>query len=38
MQDTDEPTTKGIRARMEAYITAAAEIMAAAESTEMDLP
>ena len=36
MQDTDEPTTKGIRARMEAYITAAAEIMAAAESTEID--
>ena len=30
MQDTDEPTTKGIRARMEAYITAASE------STEID--
>jgi hypothetical protein len=25
MQDTDESTTKGIRARMEAYITAASE-------------
>jgi len=30
MQDTVEPTTKGIRARMEAYITAASE------STETD--
>ncbi len=30
MQDTDEPTTQGIRARMEAYITAASE------STEID--
>lgn len=25
MQDTDEPTTKGIRARMDAYIAAASE-------------
>ena len=30
MQDTDEPTTQGIRTRMEAYITAASE------STEID--
>ena len=30
MQDTDEPTTQGIRAKMEAYITAASE------STEID--
>ena len=30
MQDTDEPTSQGIRARMEAYITAASE------STEID--
>ncbi len=30
MQDTDEPTTQGIRARMEAYI------MSASESTEID--